>query len=94
MRFSGFTEFRRVEESLPGGVVYPYVIDEILDARAHNRASISSGEEGYRTLEAVAACYESARTGREVTLPLDPALMTEASALAGIFETRWRSAGT
>lgn len=85
-RYSGFTEFRRVEESIPGGAAYPYVIDEILDAHEHRRPSISSGEEGTRTLEAVLAAYESARTGREVALPLDP----QAPCLAGIFETRWR----
>lgn len=86
-RYQGFIEFRETSGLLTHeGTYFPGILDEILAAAEEGRPSISSGEEGYAALEAVLASYESARTGREVMLPLDP----DAPGLAGILAGRWR----
>lgn len=43
---------------------------DLLDAIANDRAPAISGEDARKPLEIILAIYESARTGREVTLPL------------------------
>ena len=45
-------------------------IVDLLDAIATDRAPAISGEAARQPLEIILAIYESARTGREVTLPL------------------------
>jgi predicted dehydrogenase len=45
-------------------------IGAFLDAIANDREPELSGEEARKSLEIVLAVYESAKTGREVSLPL------------------------
>jgi UDP-N-acetyl-2-amino-2-deoxyglucuronate dehydrogenase len=47
-------------------------IADFLDAIADDRAPLITGEEARRPLELILAVYQSARTGREVVLPLEP----------------------
>lgn len=47
-------------------------IADFFDAIVHDRDPLITGEEARKPLEIILAVYQSARTGREVTLPLEP----------------------
>ncbi len=57
--------------SLP--VSFEKVLLDFVDAVRSGRPPRASGSDGQRILEATVAAYESAATGRVVTIPLDPA---------------------
>ena len=47
-------------------------LHEVVDSLKNNRAALVDGIEGRKSLELVHAIYESAETGREVTLRYRP----------------------
>lgn len=58
-RYEGFTEFaeRTPPPFLDDTDYYPYIIEELIEARETGRDSISSGEDGFAALEAVLSVY-------------------------------------
>jgi predicted dehydrogenase len=54
-------------------------IQDMIDAIRNDRAPLVDGREGRRSVELVLAIYESARTGRPVSLPLRPSAATLSS---------------
>jgi predicted dehydrogenase len=91
--FARFTEVTLVNEQgahvvdvpADNGFLEPAIFD-FAESVAGGRPPVASGEQGLHVLEAAVAAYESAATGRTITLPLDDADPVYQRGIAGLGE--------